>query len=86
MLGPNIAVLKGTYWNFWDHHIPLSHESAAELLELKGFVIEKNLRTFLPYNMTRVRKRPLFFVSLYLHLRWAWTFFGKQFFIVARRG
>jgi SAM-dependent methyltransferase len=85
MLGPNIEVLKGAYWNFWDHHIPLSHESAAELLELKGFTIEKNIRTFLPYNMTRVRKRPLFLVSMYLRLRWAWPLFGKQFFLVARK-
>ena len=85
MLGPNIAFLNGHYWNFWDHHIPLSHESAAELLELKGFVVEENIPRFLPYNMTRVKKRPLFLVSMYLRLRWAWPFFGKQFFLVARK-
>lgn len=85
MLGPNISALNGSYWDFWDHHVPLSHESAAELLKLKKFVVDLNIPKFLPYNMTRIKKRPLFLVSMYLRLRWAWFFFGKQFFLVARK-
>jgi len=85
MLGPNIAVLKGRYWDFWDHHVPLSDASASELLKLKGFAIEKNIPKFLPYNMSRVGKKPLFMVYVYLRCRWAWPFFGKQFFIVSRK-
>lgn len=85
MLGPNVAVLKGRYWDFWDHHVALSDQSAGELLELHGFTIDKKIPRFLPYNMVRIRKRPLFLVRLYLHLPIAWRFFGSQFLLVARK-
>ena len=85
MLGPNIAALKGRYWDFWDHHVALSDQSAGELLELHGFTIDKRIPRFLPYNMVRIRKRPLFLVRLYLHLPFAWRFFGSQFLLVARK-
>jgi SAM-dependent methyltransferase len=85
MLGPNIAALKGRYWDFWDHHVALSDQSAGELLELHEFTIDKSIPRFLPYNMVRIRKRPLFLVRLYLHLPFAWRFFGSQFLLVARK-
>jgi SAM-dependent methyltransferase len=85
MLGPNIAALKGHYWDFWDHHVPLSDQSAGELLELHRFTVEKNIRHFLPYNMVRIRKRPLALVKLYIRLPFIWPFFGKQFLIISRK-
>jgi len=84
-LGPNISILKGRYWDFWDHHVALSDQSTGELLEVHGLEIEKSIPRFLPYNMVRVRKRPLFLVSLYLKCPLAWHFFGKQFLLVARK-
>ena len=84
-IGPNIAVLKGRYWDFWDHHIALSDQSLGELFEIHGLKIEKSIPRFLPYNMVRVRKRPLFLVSLYLKCPLAWHFFGKQFLLVVRK-
>jgi SAM-dependent methyltransferase len=84
-LGPNISVLNGRYWDFWDHHIALSDQSLGELFEIHGFKIEKSIPRFLPYNMVRVRKRPLFLVSLYLKCPLAWHFFGKQFLLVVRK-
>ena len=85
MLGPNIAALKGRYWDFWDHHVPLSDQSAGELLELNEFTIDKSIPRFLPYNMVRIRKRPLILVRLYLRLPIIWRFFGAQFFVIARK-
>jgi SAM-dependent methyltransferase len=85
MLGPNIAALKGRYWDFWDHHVALSDQSAGELLELHEFTIEKSIPRFLPYNMVRIRKRPLILVRLYLRLPIIWRFFGAQFLIIARK-
>ena len=38
-LGPNISVLKGNCWTFWDHHIPISDQS-LRLMEIKNFEIE----------------------------------------------
>tara|TARA_B100000405_G_C16609161_1_gene383438 strand:- start:181 stop:843 length:663 start_codon:yes stop_codon:yes gene_type:complete len=84
-LGPNISVLNGRYWDFWDHHVALSDQSLGELFEIHGFSIEKSIPRFLPYNMVRVRRRPLFLVSLYLKYPCFWSFFGKQFLIVARK-
>ena len=84
-LGPNISVLKGRYWDFWDHHVALSDQSLGELFEVRDLMIEKSISRFLPYNMVRVRKRPLFLVSLYLKCPLFWKFFGKQFLIVAKK-
>jgi SAM-dependent methyltransferase len=84
-MGPNISVLKGKYWDFWDHHVPLSTQSLSELLEIHGFEIERSIDRFLPYNMVRVRQRPLFLLWLYLHLPFVWLFLGKQFLIVAKK-
>ena len=84
-LGPNISVLKGRYWDFWDHHVALSDQSLVELLEIHGLEIKRAISRFLPYNMVRVKKRPLFLVSLYLHLPFLWPIWGKQFFLVATK-
>ena len=84
-IGPNIAVLKGRYWDFWDHHVALSDQALAELLEIHGLEIKKAISRFLPYNMVRVKKRPLFLVSLYLRLPFLWPIWGKQFFLVATK-
>ena len=84
-MGPNISVLKGKYWDFWDHHVALSDQSLCELLEINDFTIDQSESKFLPYNMVRVRERPLFMVSLYLRLPFLWKIFGKQFLIVAKK-
>ena len=84
-LGPNISVLKGKYWDFWDHHVALSDSSLTELLEIHEFKINRSYPKFLPYNMVRVKERPLFLVSLYLRLPFLWPIFGKQFLIIAEK-
>ena len=84
-MGPNISVLKGRYWDFWDHHVALSDASLTELFEIHGFTIEYALSKFLPYNMVRIKQRPLFLLSLYLKLPLAWFFLGKQFLLVATK-
>jgi len=84
-MGPNISLLKGKYWDFWDHHIPLSDQSISELLRLNNFQIETSIASFLPYNMVRVKRKPLILISLYLNLPIVWKLMGKQFFIVARK-
>ena len=84
-MGPNISVLKGKYWDFWDHHVALSEQSLCELLEIHDFTIEHSYSKFLPYNMVRVREHPLFMISLYLKFPFFWKFLGKQFLIVAKK-
>ena len=84
-MGPNISVLNGKYWDFWDHHVALSDQSLCELLQIHDFTIEQSVSKFLPYNMARVRERPLFMVSLYLKFPIFWKFLGKQFLIIAKK-
>ena len=84
-MGPNISVLKGKYWDFWDHHVALSDQSLCELLQIHDFTIEQSESKFLPYNMVRVKERPLFLVSLYLRFPILWELFGKQFLIIAKK-
>jgi len=84
-LGPNIKYLPGAYWDFWDHHLPLTEMSLAEALENRGFGISLRRPKFLPYTMAGGRHYPLFFVRLYLRLPLAWRILGKQFLVVAHK-
>ena len=84
-MGPNIRLLPGAYWDFWDHYLPLTEHSLAEALELFGFHIEQKIGRFLRYKMAGTRPVPLALVRYYLKMPLAWRFFGKQFLIVARK-
>jgi SAM-dependent methyltransferase len=84
-MGPNISILKGRYWDFWDHHVALSDQSLCELLQIHDFTVEQSYSKFLPYNMVRVKERPLFLVSLYLRFPILWKLIGKQFLLVAKK-
>src|SRR4030095_3830967 len=35
-MGPNIKFLPGSYWDFWDHYIPLTEKSLIEALITRG--------------------------------------------------
>jgi SAM-dependent methyltransferase len=35
-LGPNIKFLPGSYWDFWDHYVPLTDLSLEEALTTRG--------------------------------------------------
>jgi SAM-dependent methyltransferase len=84
-LGPNIKFLHGYYWDFWDHHLPLTEASLAEGLELAGFVIEVLVARFLPYRMVRGFIPPLMLLRIYLRCPLLWRFVGKQFLIIATK-
>jgi SAM-dependent methyltransferase len=84
-VGPNIKYLPGVYWDFFDHHIPLSEASLAEALEVEGFVIEKIVPRFLPYTLVGAPEYPIFLLKLYLALPCLWWLKGRQFLVVAAR-
>lgn len=84
-VGPNIKYLHGVYWDFYDHHIYLTEASLGEALEIEGFQIEHIVPKFLPFTMVKAPQYPMFFVRLYIAIRLAWRFRGKQFLIVARK-
>ena len=84
-MGPNVRYLPGAHWDFWDHFIPLTEKSLAELLELKGFDIRLQVPRFLPYSMSTGVTPPLFLVAWYLKLPVFWPWFGKQFVVVGKK-
>lgn len=84
-LGPNIRYMKGAYWDYFDHIIPLSERSLAEALVLSGFEIDAQLARFLPTTISRQHVPPSFVLRAYLRMRPAWRLIGKQFLVVARK-
>ena len=84
-LGPNIRALPGAYWDFWDHHIPLTETSLREALVTRGFALAECIGRFLPFTMASGPRYPVAFVRAYLALPIAWRFFGRQFLVVGVR-
>ena len=84
-MGPNIKYIGGAYWDFWDHYLELTELSLSEALTIEGFQIKECTPKFLPYTMVGKRESPLWAVRLYLHLPFAWRFFGQQFLVVAEK-
>jgi len=85
ILQPNIRYLYREYWDFFDHHIPLSDKSLIEALRVVAFRIEQVLPKFLPYTTkSRIPQNP-FLVKIYLKLPFIWKIMGKQMFILGRK-
>lgn len=85
ILQPNIRFLANNYWDFFDHHTPLSDRSLVEVLEALDMQIVNNYPKFLPYTTKSKLPKGTLFVKLYLHLPLLWRIFGKQAFIVAEK-
>lgn len=86
VLMPNIRYLPGRYWDYLDHHLPLTDASVAEALELSGYEVVRSVGRFLPYTVkdARFEVRPVM-VRAYLRLPLAWRFLGRQMLVVARK-
>ena len=85
ILGPNLRYLPGQYWDFYDHHLGLTHLSLCEALLLKGFHIQVCIARFLPFTTQGALPTHPALVWLYLKVPFVWRFLGKQFFIVAQK-
>lgn len=85
IMGPNLRYLPGAYWDYYDHHLGLTHLSLIEALRLKGFKINHCTDRFLPYTTQSKLPTHPFLVKLYLKFPLAWRLLGKQFFIVATK-
>ena len=86
VLMPNIRYLNGRYWDYFDHHTPLTHYSVVEALSLSGFEATRVVPRFLPYTVKqRSMPKSIALLRLYLRLRFVWPFFGRQMLVIARR-
>lgn len=84
-IGPNVKYVPGAYWDFFDHYLPLTELSLAEVLSKCGFQIEVSESRFLPYTMSNGKEYPIWMLRTYLSLPTVWRFFGKQFLVVASK-
>lgn len=85
IIQPNIRYLYHHYWDFFDHRIPLSHESMAEALLIVGFGVERCQAKFLPYSFKSRLPTADALVRTYLRFPPAQWLLGKQMFVVARK-
>jgi ubiquinone/menaquinone biosynthesis C-methylase UbiE len=84
-LHPNIRYLYMDYWDYFDHHVPLTDKSIAEGLEVTGFKVEVSIAKFLPFTTkSKIPKHPIL-VKLYLMFPLIWKIMGKQSFVVAAK-
>lgn len=84
-MGPNIKLVGGAYWDFFDHHLPLTGLSLKEAFEIAGLSPEYFLDGFLPYTMVNAPKYPVFLLRIYLRLPFLWKWFGRQFLVIAAK-
>ena len=82
-MGPNIRYTHGAYWDFFDHHLPLTELSMKEALEISGFRARLIIPRFLPYTMVNAPRYPTGLLRAYLSMPFIWRCFGQQFLIIA---
>jgi SAM-dependent methyltransferase len=85
IMGPNIRYLADRYWDYYDHHLPLSHLSLEEGLVQAGYDIELIIPKFLPYTVKSALPKHPALVALYLKFPIAWRIMGRQFLVVATK-
>jgi len=85
VLQPNIRFVGGEYWDFFDHHTPLTDRSLVEALELTGMRIQLVVPRFLPYTTRSALPQAPWLVRLYLATPVVWRFLGKQAFVIATK-
>ncbi len=83
ILQPNIRYAGGKYWDFLDHHLPLTERSLAEALQLVGLKPVEVRPRFLPFTTKSVLPQHPFFVWLYLKVPIIHRVLGQQSWIVA---
>lgn len=85
ILQPNVALIPGAYWDFFDHHTPLTDKSLVEAVTTLGMRPVHVVTRFLPYTTKSALPQSPYLVRLYLKFPLAWWFLGKQSLIVAER-
>lgn len=85
IMQPNVRLVGGAFWDFFDHTLPLSERGMTEALEVAGFRVVECRARFLPYTTKSRLPQWGFLVRLYLRLRIAQLLLGKQMLVLAER-
>lgn len=85
ILQPNIRLVKGKYWDFLDHTLPLTEKTIEEALQITGYSVQERRVRFLPYTTdSKLPVSPLM-IRLFLKFRPAQLLLGKQSLFVAKK-
>lgn len=86
IMQPDIALVGQSYWDFFDHKVPITFSSLTEAVTANQFKITYTRYPFLPYS-TKVRFLPLWppLLPIYIKVRLLQIIFGKQFFMCAEK-
>jgi SAM-dependent methyltransferase len=85
ILQPNIRLVGMSYWDFFDHRVPLTDKSLAEAVTAAGFYVRRVIPGFLPYTTKSRLPQWGILVRIYLRLPFLWRIFGKQTFLAAEK-
>lgn len=85
ILQPNIRYCYKNYWDFFDHHTPISDRSLVEVLTNVGFKVEKVIPQFLPYTTKSKIPQSAWLVKMYLKMPFAWKLLGQQALVIAKK-
>jgi SAM-dependent methyltransferase len=85
VLQPNIRYVGGAYWDFVDHHLPLTDRTLVEACESLGLEIAEVVPRFLPYTTRSALPQAPWMVRLYLMFPPVWRILGGQTWFVARK-
>ena len=85
ILQPNIRLLPGKYWDYFDHHTALTDKSLVEAVTMLDMQPVRVIARFLPYTTKSVLPQWPWLVKLYLRLPLAWWLLGKQSLVVAKK-
>ncbi len=85
ILQPNVRLIPGEYWDFFDHHTALTEHSLCEAAALLNLDVERVIGRFLPYTTKSRLPQSPWLVRWYLRMPLAWWFLGKQSFLALRK-
>lgn len=85
IMQPNVRLVGGAFWDFFDHLLPLTERGMAEALEVAGFRIVECRARFLPYTSKSRVPKWAFLARLYIRIRLIQYLLGKQMLVVAER-
>lgn len=85
ILQPNVRLIPGAYWDFFDHHTPLTEHSLVEAVANLDMRPVRVIGRFLPYTTKSLLPQSPLLVKLYLKFPPAWWLLGKQSLVVAEK-
>jgi SAM-dependent methyltransferase len=83
VMQPNVRLVGGRFWDFFDHTLPLTEKGMVEALVIAGFRVVECRARFLPYTTKSRLPVSAAFLRLYLACPPAQWLLGKQMLIVA---